>query len=155
MKISEGELGKWYKHATHEDGGFDDPYCTTAGFHRRYFQLMYDGLGGAASYVHERMRDSDVTLGVISSKRTEGDTWALSSDMIKSAALRWYKNRVCVNWDMDAKDYTKAIPGNRDGVRTMYTMTYVVSGRLLLGHSLYNMPDEVRYDLRAPLKTYC
>ncbi|NME70215.1 hypothetical protein [Flammeovirga aprica] len=141
-----------YPHLSwHEDGGFDDEYTTTAGFHRKYFELAYNGLGKENSYVHERMRDSDVTLGVVSSKRTEGDTWSITPSMIKHTALRWYKNRVLVNWDMDAKDYTKVKTKNRDGIRTMFTMTYVASGRLLLGHSLYEMPDSVVYDLSRTL----
>ncbi|NLR93311.1 hypothetical protein [Flammeovirga agarivorans] len=141
-----------YPHLSwHEDGGFDDKYTTTAGFHRKYFELAYNGLGGKKSFVHERMRDSDVTLGAVSSKRTEGDTWSITPNMIKHTSLRWYKNRVLVNWDMDAKDYTKVKSKNRDAIRTMFTMTYVVSGRLLLGHSLYDMPDSVTYDLTRTL----
>jgi hypothetical protein len=43
---------------------------------------------------------------------------------------------------MDAKNPFHCVPDNLDGVRSMFTMAYVVSGRLLLGASFSRMTDE-------------
>ena len=61
--------------------------------------------------------------------------------------LRWYKNRVVVNYDMDAKSVHRTVPPTRDGVRRLLTMAYVTSGRLLLGSSFARMTPEQIHDL--------
>jgi len=53
----------------------EDAYATTAMHYRNIFHLAHDGLG-PESYLHERTleRGSDITLGLVTSQRTEGDT---------------------------------------------------------------------------------
>ena len=126
-------------------GGFDDPHATTAGTYRKMFQLAYDGLGHE-SYIHERnlIRGSDITLGVVASQRVWGDNDIMTPEMVGRCGLRWYKNRVVLNYDMDAKDPEKAKPLHTpDGYRAMFTMCYVVSGRFLLGRSFSQLSAQV------------
>lgn len=127
------------------EGGFDNPHATTAGTYREMFRLAYDGLGHDA-YIHERnlLRGSDITLGLVSSQRVWGDNDVMTPEMVGRCGLRWYKNRVVLNYDMDAKDPDKAKPsGTVDGYRAMFTMCYVVSGRFLLGRSFSQLSPEI------------
>lgn len=118
-------------------GGMEDKYCTTAGSYRRIFQVASEGLGKEA-YIHERnlTYGSDIALGYISSQRTWGDTDHLTPEMVLRSGLRWYKNRVVVNYDMDAKNLIKAKPSDTpDGLQKLLTMSYVTASRLLLANS--------------------
>lgn len=118
-------------------GGMEDKYCTTAGAYRRIFRLASEGLGKEA-YIHERnlTYGSDIALGYISSQRTWGDTDYLTPEMVLRSGLRWYKNRVVVNYDMDAKNLLKAKPTDTpDGLHKLLTMSYVTASRLLLANS--------------------
>ncbi len=129
-------------------GGMEDPYATTAMHYRNIFRLAHDGLG-PGSYIHERTLDrgSDVTLGLVASQRTEGDTDLVDKTMLTRVGLRWYKNRVVVNYDMDGKNPFHALPRNRDGERALMTMSYVVSGTLMIVPSFGRMTAEQLYDL--------
>jgi len=129
-------------------GGMEDRYATTAMHYRNVFRLAQEGLGPEA-YLHERTlaRGSDVTLGLITSQRTEGDTDKINPAMVSRVGLRWYKNRVLMNYDMDGKNPFHALPANRDGVRSMLTMTYVASGTLMIVPSFGRMPPEQIHDL--------
>lgn len=135
-----------YNTAWAYQGGFDDPYETTAGAYRKMFQLAYDGLGPHA-YLHERnlIRGSDITLGLVASQRVWADNDVMNPEMVGRCGLRWYKNRLLLNYDLDAKDPDKAWPyGSPDGYRAMFTMCYVVSGRFLLGRSFSQLsPGEL------------
>lgn len=118
-------------------GGMDDKYCTTAGHYRKVFELATGGLG-PKSYVHERniRRGSDLTMGVVQSQRIWGDNDVLTAEMVMRGGLRWYKNRVLYNYDMDAKSLSRAIPSDSDdGINKLLTMSYVTASRLLLGQS--------------------
>lgn len=118
-------------------GGMDDRFATTAGHYRKVFELATEGLG-QKSYVHERniRRGSDVTLGVVQSQRIWGDIDILTAEMVMRGGLRWYKNRVLYNYDMDAKSLTRALPSDSDdGINKLLTMSYVAASRLLLGQS--------------------
>jgi hypothetical protein len=130
------------------EGGFEDRYATTARAYRRMFELAVEGLGKDA-FLQERniTRGSDITLGLTSSQRVWGDTDLISPEMISYGGFRWYKNRVAINYDMDSKALTKALPANRDGVRAMLTMSYVTSGRFLLGNSFSQLSVEQLYDM--------
>lgn len=130
------------------NGGFEDKYATTASAYRMIYRLAKMGLG-EQSYIHERNLHygSDVALGLVDSQRIWGDTNELTPKMVARAALRWYKNRVVTQYDNDSKSLVHAHPNNRDGVRAMLTMSYVVSGRLLLGNSFHSMTPEHIYDL--------
>lgn len=130
-------------------GGMDDPYSTVSAAYRRIYELAYQGMG-EESYIHERCleRGSDVTLGVVSSQRIWGDTDDVTPEMLMRGGLRWYKNRVVVSYDMDAKNLLKAKPADHpDGRRKLLTMCYVTSGRLLLANSFERFDSLTLNDL--------
>lgn len=132
-----------------EYGGMDDKTSTSTAAYRKIFDLAYNGMGKGA-YIHERCleRGSDMTLGLVSSQRIWGDTDDVTPEMLMRGALRWYKNRVVVSYDMDAKNILKAKPAdNPDGRRKLLTMGYVASGRLLLANSFARFNDSILYDL--------
>jgi hypothetical protein len=130
------------------DGGFEDKYSTTASAYRNIFKLPHDGLQ-KPNYVHERnlARGSDVTLGLVASQRTINDVDKMYPPLISRTGLRWYKNRVVVNYDTDAKNPNHILPENNDGRRAMYSMCYVASGRFLLGVSFSKLTKEQLNDL--------
>jgi hypothetical protein len=130
------------------DGGFDNKYATTSSAYRNIFKLAYEGLGSDC-YLDERTlgRGSDITLGLVASQRTFGDNDMLNPKMISQCGLRWYKNRVVVNYDTDAKNPNHMNPNNKDGVNAMLTMCYVATGRLLLGLSFSKMDKALVYSL--------
>jgi hypothetical protein len=126
------------------DGGFEDRHSTTAWAYRNVFRLALEGLG-AGSYIDERLigRGSDIALGLTASQRVWGDNDLFLPEMVSRSGLRWYKNRVVVSYDLDAKDPFKARPaGNSDGLKTLMTMCYVVSARFLLARGFYQLSDE-------------
>lgn len=130
-------------------GGLDDPYSTAAAAYRKIYELAYEGMG-KDSYIHERCleRGSDITLGTVSSQRIWGDTDDVTPEMVMRGGLRWYKNRVVVSYDMDAKNLLKAKPVNHpDGRRKLLTMCYVTSARLLLANSFERYDSLTLWDL--------
>ena len=131
-----------------QTGGLENSYATTDMHYRNIYKLAKDGLG-AESFIHERTLDrgSDVTLGLATSQRTEGDTDEIDKWMVSRNGLRWYKNRIVINYDMDCKNPFHVLPENRDGVRSMLTMSYIVSGNLLLSPSFGRMTADHIYDL--------
>jgi hypothetical protein len=53
---------------------------------------------------------------------------------------------VVVNYDLDAKDPFKARPeSNNDGLKTLMTMCYVVSGRFLMARGFYQLSNDQLY----------
>jgi hypothetical protein len=131
------------------EGGFEDPHATTAAAYRSIFQLVHDGLGKDA-YTQERAYylGSDVSLGFVASQRTIWDNTMWAPPVISRAGLRWYKNRVVMLYDTDGKQVLDEFQRNgRDGVRAMFTMTYVASARLLLANSFAQMTPEQLHDL--------
>ena len=125
-------------------GGFDDRYTTTAKAYRTIFRLASEGLDNDA-YIDERMlgRGTDVASGLTASQRIWGDNDIFTSEMVTRSGLRWYKNRVIVNYDLDAKDPLKARPlHNNDGLKTLMTMAYMVSGRFLMARGFYQLSPE-------------
>jgi hypothetical protein len=129
-------------------GGMEDPYSTTAAAYRTVFQLARNGLGPDA-FLDERNLDhgSDITLGIVSSQRIWGDTDKMSPLMITRGALRWYKNRQVVSYDMDAKNLLKAQPANRDGIRKLLTLMFSTCGRFLMANSFDRLSPEMIHDL--------
>jgi hypothetical protein len=117
-------------------GGLDDKYSTAGAAYRRVFQFARDGLGKDA-YLHERNLaiGSDISLNIVSSQRIWGDTDIATPEMVSRGGLRWYKNRVVVGYDMDAKNLLKASPKNDDGLHKLLTMSYTAGSRLLLANS--------------------
>ena len=123
------------------EGGFEDIYATTTSAYRNIFKLAYEGLG-KDSYIDENISGTDVTLGLIASQRIWNDCSIINPAMIARGGLRWYKNRVVVNYDMDSKIPNLALPAdNVDGYRSMFTMLYHTSGRILLGSSFSKMSE--------------
>ncbi len=125
-------------------GGFDDRHTTTAKAYRTIFKLASEGLEGDA-WIDERMlgRGTDLACGLTASQRIWGDNDIFTPEMVTRSGLRWYKNRVIVNYDLDAKDPLKAKPlYNNDGLKTLMTMAYVVSGRFLMARGFYQMSPE-------------
>lgn len=131
------------------EGGFEDPHATAARAYRDIYRLAYKGLGDSC-YLNERnlLRGSDITLGLVASQRVWADTDGITPEMVTRCGLRWYKNRVVVNYDMDSKDPCDALPKeNNDGSRAMLTMCYVTGGRFLLGRSFKQLPPDYLHDL--------
>ena len=131
------------------EGGFEDEHATTARAYRNIFQVAQDGLG-AGALLQERayFLGSDVSLGTVASQRTIWDNTTWAPPVIARAALRWYKNRVVMNYDTDGKQVLDEYACNgRDGGRAMFTMTYVASARLLLANSFSQMTPVQLYDL--------
>lgn len=128
-------------------GGMEDAYSTAAAAYRNIFKLASDGLGPEA-YVHERNMEqgSDMTIGLIASMRTENDTDLMDSVTVTRCGLRWYKNRVLLNQDPDSKNLLP-LQHNRDLVRSVLTMCYVVTGRLLLANSFSKFTKETLWDI--------
>lgn len=128
-------------------GGLEDEYATTASAYRNVFRLAREGLGSEC-YLHERNmeRGSDVTLGLVASQRTENDTDRITPQVVTRCGLRWYKNRVVVNYDTDSKNLYR-LRENRDAVRSLLTMSYVTTGRLLLANSFTQLSPDTLYDL--------
>ena len=128
-------------------GGMEDKYSTTAAAYRNIFKYAAEGLGPGA-YVHERNmeRGTDITIGLVASMRTENDTDAMDSTTVTRCGLRWYKNRVLVNLDTDSKNIAR-LQDNRDKIRSVLTMAYVVTGRLLLANSFTQFSPETLWDV--------
>ena len=128
-------------------GGMEDEHTTTASAYRNIFKLAREGLGPEC-YIHERNmeRGSDVTLGLVTSQRTENDTSRITPQVVTRCGLRWYKNRVVVNYDTDSKNIYR-LRYDRDAVRSLMTMSYVTTGRLLLANSFSQMTPEIIQDL--------
>jgi hypothetical protein len=126
------------------NGGFEDRYATTAAAYRNMLRLAYEGLG-ENSYIDERMigRGSDLSIGLVASQRVWGDNDLFMPEMVTRSGLRWYKNRVIVSYDLDAKDPLKAKPAyNNDGLKSLMTMCYVVSARFLMARGFYQLSPE-------------
>lgn len=128
-------------------GGMEDDYSTTAAAYRTIFRLPHEILG-PESYVHERNmeRGTDISFGLVASMRTENDTDSLDGATVTRCGLRWYKNRVLVNFDTDSKNLLE-LEDNRDHVRAVLTMCYVTSGRLLLANSFAQFSPETFWDI--------
>ena len=128
-------------------GGMEDKYATTSSAYRNIFKLAKEGLGPEC-YIHERNmeRGSDITLGLVTSQRTENDTSQITPQMVTRCGLRWYKNRVVVNYDTDSKNIYR-LRDSRDSVRSLMTMSYVTTGRLLLANSFSQMTPDIIQDL--------
>lgn len=125
-------------------GGFDDRHTTTAKAYRTIFRLASEGLD-SDSWIDERMlgRGTDVACGLTASQRIWGDNDIFTPEMVTRSGLRWYKNRVIVSYDLDAKDPLKAKPlSNNDGLKTLMTMAYIVSGRFLMARGFYQLSPE-------------
>jgi hypothetical protein len=134
-------------------GGMEDKYSTAASHYRSVFQLADEGFG-KPNYIQERNigMGSDITLGVVTSQRTQGDNNILLPKAVRSAGLRWYKNRSVIQYDMDGK--ALLVKGNRQEIpipeserRAILTMSYTVTGRLLLTESFSRFNKEVLHDL--------
>jgi len=136
-------------------GGFFDPHATATSYYRKLFQLTKQGLG-PDSWVHERnigSPNNDLTVGLADLERTSGDTDKITPQLVSRGGLRWYKDRVVMNYDMDSKDLTSAwkmkgwTGSDEDGRRMTLTMSYVAASRLLLAQSFRDLTPEQLHDL--------
>ncbi|HZT22994.1 MAG TPA: hypothetical protein VFB55_08825 [Verrucomicrobiae bacterium] len=143
-------------------GGFYDPHASGASFYRTFFKLIKNGLG-TNSWLHERnlnQPDNDLTLGIVDSQRISWDTDKITPDMVSRGGLRWYKNRVVLNYDMDSKDLYSSwkVPGfngsDEDGRRMMLTMTAIAGSRLIIANSFRDLSPEVLHDLSMAFPYY-
>ncbi len=143
-------------------GGFVDPYSTSTAFYRTFFTLLKEGLG-TNSWLHERnliLPNNDLTLGIVDSQRTSWDTDKITPDMVSRSGLRWYKNRVVLNYDMDSKELTSSwkVEGfngsDTDGRRMMLTMAEIAASRLLLANSFRDLSPETLYDVERVFPYY-
>jgi hypothetical protein len=151
-----GVQGVFYDYPTRAfplRGGLEDRYSTATHAYCNVFRVAREMLGPNA-YLQERLGiGSDATLEFVSSVRTEGDNNVITPESLEKAALRWYKNRTMVNYDLDGKALMEAGHGkNRYAITPLHrkavlTLSYAVSGRLLLTESFRNYSPEVIYDL--------
>ncbi len=132
------------------EGGFENDYATTTSAYRNIFKFAKQGLG-SDSYVHERNVAGqpflDVTAGIVDSQRVWVDTDLANAEMYTRCALRWYKTRKVFTYDTDSKNLFKVAPNNKDGLRQMLTMVYMVSGRLLLANSFKHITQEQVFEM--------
>jgi hypothetical protein len=136
-------------------GGFADPHVTGTAYYRTLYRFAKEGLG-PNSWIHERnlsQPNNDLTIGFIDLQRTSNDTDKITPELLTRSGLRWYKNRVVYNYDMDSKELTNGwrVKGwngsDRDGRRMMLTMAYVAASRLLLANSFRELSKETLHDL--------
>jgi hypothetical protein len=136
-------------------GGLEDRKMTASRAYRNVYAKAREHLGPVC-YLQERLGwGSDLALGLIDSHRTEGDTNILEWNVVRKPALRWYKNRRLVNYDMDGKAILTA--GNRlagsayaitpERRRTILTVSYAISGRLLFCEDFGKFSPEVIHDI--------
>ncbi len=133
-------------------GGMEDRYSTATAAYRNVFSIARKELGIDA-FLQERLGiGSDAILGLVSSVRTAGDNNIIRPNDVKKVALRWYKNRRLVNYDMDGKailhyGHKRGFKISENQRRTILTISYAITGRLLLTESFRLFPEEVLYDL--------
>ena len=134
-------------------GGFEDRYITALNAYQNVFRIPHEILGSNA-YLQERLGiGSDATHEFVNSVRTEGDTNVITTRILNKAANRWYKNRLLTNYDMDGKALVEAGHGeHRYNIgstqrKSILTLSYAVSGRLLLTESFSKFSKDVLYDL--------
>jgi hypothetical protein len=151
------------------EGGLDDPAMTATAAYRKIFELTRQGLGPkahihernlgevstATSLPHERLPYTDATLGLVDSQRVESDSCTFTAAQVSRAALRWYKTRVFYMYDMDSKSMllrkqggkVEKVPDPVTRRRSILTMMYVTSGRVLLADSFADCKKEVLHEL--------
>ena len=133
-------------------GGMDDRYATALSAYLGVFRVAREELGNS-SYLQERMGPgSDATLPYVSSVRTADDNNIIRSSDLTKVALRWYKNRRLTNYDMDGKALLRYGDKQENEItethrRTILTLSYVTTGRLLLTESFRRFSKEVLRDL--------
>ncbi|MCP4199763.1 MAG: hypothetical protein GY762_21675, partial [Proteobacteria bacterium] len=153
---TDGMQGVFYDYPSYayaKRGGFEDRYATATHAYRNIFRIAREQQGKGA-YLQERLGiGSDATLEFVSSVRTQGDTNIVNPEMASRAAMRWYKNRRLTNYDLDGKAVLEIVHGKNSRKlsaterRAILTVSYAVSGRLLLTESFHRFTDEVLSDL--------
>lgn len=141
------------------DGGFEDKYATTAKAYRTFFKTAREAFGKDMMINERNLGESnrpvvDVSIGYADTQRVWNDASSFVPQMVTKAGLRWYKNRVLYNYDIEAKtffdknietDKFEAIEPYK--LKSLLTMNYVVSGRLLMATSFRMLTPEMVYDL--------
>ncbi len=132
-----------------KDREFSDKTATTASAYTQPFRLAKAGLG-KNSFVNERNLGAhktpclDLTVGIADTQRIWNDSSSFDPYMITKAGLRWYKNRTLYHYDIEAKNF---LDKNKnclpiDVCRSIVTMSYVVSCRLLMANSFAKLSKE-------------
>ena len=130
----------------------EDRTSTATAAYRTIYRVAREELGPEA-YLQERMGPgSDATLEFVSSVRNASDNNVLHPKVLERSALRWYKNRRLTNYDMDGKALLATGKNNANKLtqlqrRAVMTMSYTVSGRLLLTESFRLFDQQVLHDL--------
>ena len=136
-------------------GGYADKQATATAVYRNLFIDLKASLG-PDSWLHERNYrhpDNDLTLGHVDSQRTTRDTKEITPALVATSGLRWYKNRLLIAYDMDAKELGTAWKSkdwtgtDEDGLRMTLTMAYVAASRLILADSFRDLPAQTLRDL--------
>jgi hypothetical protein len=134
-------------------GGLEDRYSTALKAYCTIFRIPHEVLGPGA-FLQERLGiGSDATLPYVASVRTEGDTNVINTSILNKTAYRWYKNRTLTNYDMDGKAIIEAGHGHERYQisplqrKSILTLSYAVSGRLLLTESFSKFSEEVIFEL--------
>ena len=144
-------------------GGMSDPTMTVAATYRKMFELAKSEMG-PTSRLQERGIEwpgYDICLGVVDSHRLQYDSTIMPVGLAAKGGLRWYKNRVVLMYDLDARDILGGwrVPQftgtDSDGLRMTLTAGYVTASRLLLGNSFRDLPAGTLQDLKrvAPYHT--
>jgi len=138
------------------DGGFDDPHATCVSTYKKWFELCRKGLGPKA-LIHERnlgrnkgvingqfMPVLDTCIGINDLQRVSKDNSHIEPEFITKIGLRWYKNRVVMNYYPDCKTMHKRSADERQTILTLLT---VISGRLELATPYSHWTPEIKRDL--------
>ena len=137
-------------------GGFHDTKSTAGNAYRQMFIAAKSGMG-AQSLIQERGIDnpgSDISAGLVDSQRIQWDNTITTLGLVAKGGVRWYKNRVVYNYDMDARDLLAGwmrsdwTGTSQDGWRMVLTTAYVASSRLLLGNSFRDLPAQTIADIK-------
>ena len=149
----EGVFYDYPDRAFPQRGGLEDRYATALEAYCNVFGIAREVMGPEA-YLQERIGPgSDASLESVNSVRTEGDTNVINTRILNKAANRWYKNRLLTNYDMDGKALVETGYGeHRYEIgpvqrKSILTLSYAVSGRLLLTESFSKFSEDVLYDL--------
>lgn len=132
-------------------GGLEDRYATATAAYRNVFKLAHENLGPDVFLQESLGTGSDATLEYVASVRTAGDNNILDYATINNTALKWYKNRKLTNYDMDGKALLKKNVRSdfisKNERRSILTISYTITGRLLLTESFRLYDEDIINDL--------
>ena len=143
------------------NGGFDDPHATCTSAYKKWFEMCREGLG-PNGLIHERnlrrnrgvlsrqfMPALDTCIGINDLQRVSKDNSHIEPEFLTKIALRWYKNRVVMNYYPDCKAMTvnKTQDMDADKRHTILTMIPLISGRLELATPYSHWTPAIKHDI--------